>query len=412
MSNAAGSFASPVNIGTVTSVLNSDTILATIPAGTAAGTGYRIRVVSNNPVVTGSNNGTNLTVNLAGVSVLPITTQNIGVGVNGTLLTATENAGAVSRQWYYSTVSGGPYTTPIAGATTTTYTPNFASANTYYVVCISTYACGTVTTAQVQINVSLIPDIVLSSANPAAPAANITEDSLNNVVYAFNTAVTTTNATLNSVTFTTTGGYVAGNITNFKLWYSTDAIFNSATDTNIKTITTGLGTGLHTFSALTQAIANGATGYFFITVDLPCPSTATNTLGINAITTANLTFASGNKSGTAFASGTQTIQDDIPTNVTGAVTSSCVSNASTVGWSLPTNCYDNILIFATNSSFTATLPTGTGGTIKNFRNTLDYQDITDFLFLLMYDYCTVKLFYFHHVFKTYLSVNKVLFCYS
>ena len=206
------------------------------------------------------------------------------------------------------------------------------------------------------------PDIVLSSANPAVPAANITEGSLNNVVYAFNTAVTTTNATLNSVTFTTTGGYVAGNITNFKLWYSTDAIFNSATDTNIKTITTGLGTGLHTFSALTQAIANGATGYFFITVDLPCPSTATNTLGINAITTANLTFASGNKSGTAFASGTQTIQDDIPTNVTGAVTSSCVSNASTVGWSLPTNCYDNILIFATNSSFTATLPTGTGGT--------------------------------------------------
>ena len=362
LSNAAGSFAAPTNIGTLVSDSNIGTITATIPANTTAGTGYRIRVVSNNPVVTGSNNGTNLTVNLAGVSVLPTTTQNIGVAVNGTLLTATENAGVVSRQWYYSTVSGGPYTTPIAGATTTTYTPNFALPNTYYVVCISTYACGTVTTAQVQINVSLIPDILLSSANPAFPAGNITEGSLNNVVYAFNTAVTTTNATLNSVTFTTTGTYAAANITNIKLWYSTDAVFNSVSDTNIKTITTGLGTGAHTFSALTQAIANGATGYFFITVDLPCPSTALNTFGINAITTANLNFASGNKSGTAFANGTQTIQDDIPTNVTGAVTSNCLSNASTIGWSLPTNCYDNILIFATNGSFTSTLPTGTGST--------------------------------------------------
>jgi hypothetical protein len=31
-----------------------------------------------------------------------------------------------------------------------------------------------------------------------------------------------------------------------------------------------------------------------------------------------------------------------------------------------------------------------GGTTKNIRNTLDYQDITDFLFLLMYDYCSEK----------------------
>ena len=51
-----------------------------------------------------------------------------------------------------------------------------------------------------------------------------------------------------------------------------------------------------------------------------------------------------------------------------------------------------------------------GGTTKNFRNTLDYQDITDFLFLIMYDYCTVKSFYFYQVFKTYLLENKALFC--
>ncbi|MFZ5552403.1 MAG: lamin tail domain-containing protein [Bacteroidota bacterium] len=63
LSNAAGSFAFPVNIGTLSSTANSGTINATIPAGTASGTGYRIRVVSNNPIVTGTDNGVNLTIN-------------------------------------------------------------------------------------------------------------------------------------------------------------------------------------------------------------------------------------------------------------------------------------------------------------------------------------------------------------
>jgi len=49
LSNAAGSFASPVNVGIVTAgALNS----VVIPAGTPAGTSYKLRVVSSNPVVT------------------------------------------------------------------------------------------------------------------------------------------------------------------------------------------------------------------------------------------------------------------------------------------------------------------------------------------------------------------------
>ncbi|MBK7149560.1 MAG: hypothetical protein IPH78_12275 [Bacteroidetes bacterium] len=41
LSNAAGSFATPVTIGTVTSV-NSGTINAVIPTATPTGTGYRV----------------------------------------------------------------------------------------------------------------------------------------------------------------------------------------------------------------------------------------------------------------------------------------------------------------------------------------------------------------------------------
>jgi hypothetical protein len=34
-----------------------------IPGGTAQGTGYRIRVISSNPALTGADNGTNVTIN-------------------------------------------------------------------------------------------------------------------------------------------------------------------------------------------------------------------------------------------------------------------------------------------------------------------------------------------------------------
>ena len=68
LSDAAGSFASPVNIGTLTATASS-TISATIPSNTVAGTGYRIRVVSSTPLVTGADNGTNIT-----VTPLPVAT--------------------------------------------------------------------------------------------------------------------------------------------------------------------------------------------------------------------------------------------------------------------------------------------------------------------------------------------------
>jgi len=52
LSDATGSFAAPVNIGTLNST-NSGTITATIPVATATGTKYRIRVVANTPNTTG-----------------------------------------------------------------------------------------------------------------------------------------------------------------------------------------------------------------------------------------------------------------------------------------------------------------------------------------------------------------------
>ncbi|WP_460566796.1 CARDB domain-containing protein [Flaviaesturariibacter terrae] len=62
LSSASGSFASPVTIGSVQATA-AGTISATLPAGAGSGNGYRIRVVASSPAVTGSDNGTNLSIN-------------------------------------------------------------------------------------------------------------------------------------------------------------------------------------------------------------------------------------------------------------------------------------------------------------------------------------------------------------
>ncbi|HEY9116144.1 MAG TPA: GEVED domain-containing protein [Bacteroidales bacterium] len=61
LSDASGSFASPIDIGVLVSI-NSGTISGTIPLGSPTGTAYRIRVVSSSPVVTGTDNGVDLSI--------------------------------------------------------------------------------------------------------------------------------------------------------------------------------------------------------------------------------------------------------------------------------------------------------------------------------------------------------------
>ena len=167
LSNAAGSFASPVSIGAVTSTSNTDIISATIPAGTAAGTGYRIRVVSNNPVVTGSNNGTDLTVNnSAAITTQPSTTvQNICQGGTATALSVTATGTTLSYQWYSNTTATNSGGTTV-GTNSASYTPLTTTAGTLYYYCVVTGACGSVT--------SNVSGAITVNAVPANPAGAIT----------------------------------------------------------------------------------------------------------------------------------------------------------------------------------------------------------------------------------------------
>ncbi|MBL7897458.1 MAG: T9SS type A sorting domain-containing protein, partial [Crocinitomicaceae bacterium] len=68
-------------------------------------------------------------------------TQNILVGQNGTMLTATESpSAATSREWMFSTVSGSGYTSFGTAETGLTYTPNFGALGTYYIICESDFS--------------------------------------------------------------------------------------------------------------------------------------------------------------------------------------------------------------------------------------------------------------------------------
>ncbi len=64
LSNSSGSFTSGVtNIGSLlNSTVSSGTIAAIIPGGTISGSTYKIRVISSNPAVDGTDNGSNITI--------------------------------------------------------------------------------------------------------------------------------------------------------------------------------------------------------------------------------------------------------------------------------------------------------------------------------------------------------------
>ncbi len=152
LSDASGSFASPVTLGTSTTGV-SGTINGTIPAGTATGTGYRVRVVSSNPALTAANNGSDITINLVSNSIAPSTAQTIAANTDGSMLMLTASNGSTAQEWKYATSAGGPYQSFSPAQTGTMYTPNFAAPGTYYVVAVSSYPGLQVTSNEVTVNV-------------------------------------------------------------------------------------------------------------------------------------------------------------------------------------------------------------------------------------------------------------------
>ena len=118
LSDANGSFASPTIIGT-----GASPIAATIPGTVAAGNGYRVRVINDNPATVGSNNGSNIIIETVTVNLGADTSYCANVAFNHTL-----NAGNAGSTFLWNNSS-------------TLQTLNITQAGTYSVTVTSANGC-------------------------------------------------------------------------------------------------------------------------------------------------------------------------------------------------------------------------------------------------------------------------------
>ena len=300
LSNSSGSFSSPVNLQSVTSnASGSQSISVTIPSGTSTGTGYRIRVVSDTPSVTGSDNGSDLIVNsLPTVSSHPSTgTQSPCLNSTPTNLsiTAAAGSGSISTYAWYSNTSasnsgGTLVATNTTSSTTNTYTPATSSAGTLYYYCIVTNSNGCTVTSDVSgaITVNALPSV---SSHPSTGTQSLC-----------------LNSTPTDLSITAAAG--SGTISTYA-WYSNTSASNSggtlvATNTSSSTtntytpVTSSAGT-LYYYCIVTNSngctVTSNVSGAITVNA-LPSvsshPSTSTQTLCLNATPTdLSITAAAG-----------------------------------------------------------------------------------------------------------------------
>ena len=226
LSNASGSFGSPVTIGS-----GSSPITATIPSGTAAGTLYRIRVVNDNPAIIGTDNGTNIRVNAlpsaptASVSAQPTCTVATGT-ISVTLPTP--------RAGIAYTLTG---TNPVVEeANSTTGTFSGLSAGVYSVTISNSDGCTSAATTGLTVN--------SQPATPSVPTASVSEQPTCTV--ATGTITVSAPANGSGITYTLTGtNPVVGATTNSNGTFSgLSAGIYSVTTTNAAGCTSDPTTGL------------------------------------------------------------------------------------------------------------------------------------------------------------------------
>ena len=165
LSNSSGSFANPVNIGTITAT-GSGAINATIPDTMPHGMQYRIRVIASNPAIIGSNNGVNIEITNA--SIAPAVSIAVTGGYNPGCLgssinftaTATNGGTAPIFQWKRNGVDVD---------TGKIYTTNSLADNDV-ITCslVSNSTCATTTTAlsnsiTVVLASTLVPSVTIAS---------------------------------------------------------------------------------------------------------------------------------------------------------------------------------------------------------------------------------------------------------
>lgn len=141
LSNSAGSFVTPVVIGTLSGT-SSGVINANIPLGTAAGSNYQIRVVANSPSTTGT--ASVVTITVGGAPTASISNASSSTVCSGGTANLIFQGSSGTIQWSSST--NNVSFTPIVGATSATYTTLPLTQTTYFQATV-TSSCGATTSS-------------------------------------------------------------------------------------------------------------------------------------------------------------------------------------------------------------------------------------------------------------------------
>ena len=250
-------------------------------------------------------------------------------------------------------------------------TPAIAQSNLTFSASVN-FSTGTINAGGVQ-TVSAGTSIVALNGISTIGAQTLGTGSSNNVIYNFKLGVTSVAGTLSQVDVPNIGTYASGDLANLKLLYSaTNSIGGAAT---IGTITSPGNAATQSFTGLSQAIAIGATGYFWITADINSGAVSGNTITISALAGSNITFAGSATvtAGTINASGLQTILPasnttdyfrtvfaGSPTSGNWSSTATWESSADSVSWNpatlVPDTAAHNINI---RNNFTVTVDVNT-----------------------------------------------------
>ncbi len=210
LSTVGGAFPG-TTIGTLSSTASSGTISCTILAGTTAGSLYRIRVVASNPSVTGSNNGSNLSVQQTVGAAGSITgTATVCAGQNSVAYSIAAITNATTYNW---TLPSGA--TIASGTGTNSILVNYSAAATSGTVTVAgANSCFTGTTSPaLSVTVNPLPTALSAITGSATCIGQTASFSVS------------TNPTAVSYNWTLTGGgtIASGNGTN-----SITANFSSA----------------------------------------------------------------------------------------------------------------------------------------------------------------------------------------
>ncbi len=126
LSNASGSFASPVTLANITGT-TSGIAKTVIPANTPAGAGYRLRVTASNPVDTSADNGFDITVRNNPAAFSAAVNKDTLCTADTLRLSSSTSTSGVTFAWM------GPNSFTANTATATIPNPSLAASGKYYI---------------------------------------------------------------------------------------------------------------------------------------------------------------------------------------------------------------------------------------------------------------------------------------